>query len=138
MESTALDDIKVHVKLKLSALWTALMFCYVYGDYFGLYRPGKLEGMLAGAGPIGPVSQATLVATSILLAVPAAMVFLSLVLPPRPARWSNIVLGTFYIAVMLATMPGAWAFYLLLGIIEIALSASIVWYAWTWPKRSTT
>ena len=24
------------------------MFCYIYGDYFGLYPPGKLQGMLDG------------------------------------------------------------------------------------------
>ena len=138
MASAALDDLKVHVKLKLSALWAALMFCYVYGDYFGLYVPGKLQGMLDGGGPIGPVSQGTLVATSILLAVPGVMVFLSLVLPPRLDRWLNIILGAFYIAIMLITMPGAWNFYILLGCIEVALTALIVWYAWRWPRQSTT
>ena len=138
MASPALDDMKAHVKLKLSALWAALMFCYVYGDYFGLYVPGKLRGMLEGNGPIGPVSQATLVATSVLLAIPGVMVFLSLVLPPRFDRWLNIVLGAFYIAIMLLTMPGAWTFYILLGAIEIALMALIVWYAWRWPKRPAT
>jgi hypothetical protein len=129
---------KVHVKLKLSALWAALMFCYIYGDYFGLYVPGKLQGMLQGNGPIGPVSQATLVATSILLAVPGIMVFLSLVLPPRLDRWLNIILCAFYVAIMLITMPGAWDFYILLGCIEIALTASIVWYAWRWPRQSAS
>lgn len=138
MASTALDDIKVHVKLKLSALWAALMFCYVYGDYFGLYVPGKLKGMLDGNGPIGPVSQGTLVATSILLAVPGIMVFLSLALPPRLNRWLNIVLGAFYIVIMLMTMPGAWDFYILMGFIEIVLTALIVYYAWSWPRRSTS
>lgn len=136
MASTALDDIKVHVKLKLSSLWAALMFCFVYGDYFGLYVPGKLKGMLEGAGPIGPVSQGTLVATSILLALPGVMVFLSLVLPPKLDRWLNIALGAFYIAIMLLTMPGAWTFYILLGVLEIALMALIVWYAWRWPRQS--
>jgi hypothetical protein len=43
-----LEDAKVPIRLKLSALWAALMFCYVYGDYFGLYRPGQLQGMLRG------------------------------------------------------------------------------------------
>lgn len=138
MASTALDDIKVHVKLKLSALWAALMFCYVYGDYFGLYVPGKLKGMLEGNGPIGPVSQGTLVATSILLAVPGVMVFLSLALPPGLNRWLNIVLGAFYTVIVLMTMPGAWDFYILMGFIEIMLTALIVYYAWSWPKRSTT
>lgn len=136
MASTALDDMKVHVKLKLSALWTALMFCYVYGDYFGLYVPGKLQGMLEGNGPIGPVSQVTLVATSILLALPGLMVFLSLALPPRLNRLLNIILGAFYVVIVLITMPGAWTFYILMGFIEVALTALIVWYAWRWPKRS--
>lgn len=137
MSSIVLDDLKVHVKLKLSALWAALMFCYIYGDYFGLYVPGQLKGMLAGKGPIGLVSQGTLVATSVLLAVPGIMVFLSLVLPPKVNRWLNLVLSVFYIVVMLMTMPGAWSFYILLGIIEIALGVLTIWYAWNWPKRVT-
>lgn len=135
MSSVVLDDLKIHVKLKLSALWAALMFCYIYGDYFGLYVPGQLKGMLAGQGPIGPVSQRTLVATSVLLVVPGIMVFLSLVLAPKIDRWVNIVLGAFYIAVMLVTMPGAWSFYILLGIIEIAIGLLTIWYAWTWPRQ---
>lgn len=138
MDTNALDDIKLHVKLKLSALWSAVMFCYIYGDYFGLYVPGKLEGMIAGNGPIGPVSQGTLVATAILLAVPGLMVFLSLVLRPALNRWVNIVLASFYIVIMLITMPGAWRFYMLFGVIEIALQILIVWYAWKWPNRAAT
>ena len=138
MSTAALDDLKVYVKLKLSALWAALMFCYIYGDYFGLYVPGQLKGMLAGGGPIGPVSQGTLIATSVLLAIPGLMVFLSLVLPSQVNRWLNIVLGAFYIAVMLMTMPGAWSFYILFGVIEIVLGALTIWYAWRWPKRAAT
>jgi hypothetical protein len=130
----ALDDIKVHVRLKLSALWTALMFCYIYGDYFGLYVPGKLQGMLNGEGPIGPTSEVTLVATTLLLAVPGLMVALCLLLTPRTCRWTNVVLGAFYTAIMLLTMPGAWWFYLTLGVIEIAVSMLIVVLAWRWPR----
>jgi hypothetical protein len=136
MSRMPLDDLKVHVKLKLSALWAAVMFCYVYGDYFGLYVPGQLKGMLAGQGPIGPTSQGALVATSLLMAVPGAMVFLSIVLPPRLDRWLNIILGLFYTAIMLVTMPGAWMFYMVLGIIEIMLTLAIVWYAWRWPRQA--
>jgi len=130
----ALDDIKVHVRLKLSALWTALMFCYIYGDYFGLYVPGKLKGMLGGEGPIGPTSEATLVATALLLAVPGLMVALCMLLPSRACQWTNVVLGLFYTAIMLLTMPGAWWFYLTLGVIEIAVSMLIVVLAWRWPR----
>ncbi len=138
MVSTPLIDFKVPVRAKLSALWAALMFCYVYGDYFGLYVPGKLSGMINGDGPIGPVSQSTLVVTSILLAVPGLMVFLSLVLPAAFCRWGNILLGALYIAVMALTMPGAWSFYQLLGVIEIGVGLLTVWYAWNWPRQDHT
>jgi hypothetical protein len=44
----ALDDIRVHVKIKISALWTSVMYCYIYGGYFGLYKPDTLQDMLSG------------------------------------------------------------------------------------------
>lgn len=134
MSATTLSDIKVHVRFKLSALWAALMFCYIYGDYFGLYVPGKLQGMLAGKGPVGPVSQGSLVGTALLLAVPGLMVLLCLLLWPRLCRWLNVTLGIFYTAIMLLTMPGAWWFYITLGLIDVVLSLSIVVCAWRWPR----
>ncbi|MBW3565405.1 MAG: hypothetical protein KY459_11825 [Acidobacteria bacterium] len=135
----ALQDVKIHVKIKISALWVTLMLCYIYGDYFGLYKPRTLEAMLEGRmGPLGPVTQGMLLGTSVMMAIPALMVFLSLVLPPVVNRWSNIVLGVIYTIIMLITMPGAWLFYLFLGIVEIVLSLLIVWYAWNWPRHETT
>ncbi|GLQ46002.1 hypothetical protein GCM10007862_10530 [Dyella lipolytica] len=131
----ALQDVKVHVRLKLAALWTSLMFCYIYGDYFGLFQPGNLQDMLKGRmGPLGPTTQGVLLGTSALLAVPGLMIFLSLVMKPVINRAANIVLGLLYTAVMLVSMPGAWWFYLFLGAIEIVLSLLIVWYAWRWPR----
>ena len=72
------------------------MFCYIYADYFGLMAPGTLQSMLEGGGPIGPSPPATLVAASIVLAVPSVMIFLSVALTPRMARWGNIVTGAIY------------------------------------------
>ncbi|SFS16825.1 hypothetical protein SAMN05216570_3391 [Dyella sp. OK004] len=134
--SPALEDIRVPVKLKLSALWASLMFCYIYGDYFGLFQPGNLQSMLQGQmGPLGPTTQGALLGTAALLAVPGVMIFLSLVLRPAVNRVVNIVLGLFYTGIMLISMPGAWAFYIFLGVIEIVLSLLIVWYAVKWPRQ---
>lgn len=135
--SAALEDVKIHVRFKLSALWASVMFCYLYGDYFGLYKPGTLQHMLDGnMVPLGPTTQGVLFGTALMMAVPSAMVFLSLVLSARVCRWTNVVLGVLYTAIILLTMPGAWAFYLFLGVVEAAFTALIVWYAWTWPRRA--
>lgn len=135
-EAPAFDDVKVHVRMKLSALWASLVLCYIYGDYFGLYEPGKLQGMLDGRmGPLGATTQGVLLGTAILMAIPSVMVFLSLVLKPGVNRGANIILGAIFTVIMLITMPGAWAFYIFLGMVEVVLSALIVWYAWNWPRR---
>jgi len=132
----ALDDVKVHVKLKLSALWASVMFCYAYGDYFLLYQPGKLRDILAGnMAPLGPTTQGVLLFTSASMAIPAVMIFLSLALKANLSRWLNIIFGVIYTVFVLITMPGAWAFYLFLGSVDVILTGLIVWYAWTWPKQ---
>lgn len=133
---TVLEDIKINVKLKLSALWVSVMFCYIYADYFGLYVPGALQGMLNGKmGPLGPTTQGILVGTSVMMAIPSIMIFLSLALKPKLNRWVNIIFGVFYTVIILITMWG-WAFYIFYGIIEVTLTVFIVWCAWKWPKQN--
>jgi len=39
----AFQDITVPVRFKLFALWVSVLFFYIYGDYFELYQPGKLQ-----------------------------------------------------------------------------------------------
>jgi len=138
--ATVLDDIKIHVKIKLSALWAAVLFCAIYGDIFRLFQHGELQGMLEGKMWSLPVTQGLLLGTSIIMAFPSVMVFLSLALKPNLNRWLNIICGVFYTALMIFTMtnPGAWAYYLFLGIVEVALTVLIVWYAWNWPRQGAT
>jgi hypothetical protein len=124
---------KIPVQIKLSALWAALMFLYIYADFLMLYKPGHLDEMLAGRmGPL-PATQNSLFAASVLMAIPALMIFLSLALKPRISRWANVILGALYTAVNIGNLVGeSWAFYFLFGILEIALTLLIIGYAWRW------
>jgi Mg/Co/Ni transporter MgtE len=132
-----LQDSEINIKHKLSALWVSLVLCYIYGDYFGLYVPGTLQGMLDGnMGPLGHTTQAVLLFTSVMMAIPSLMVTLSLLLKPVIARYLNILFGLLYSVIIILTMIDAWNFYIFFGIIEVMLSLLIVWSAWRWPKRS--
>jgi hypothetical protein len=133
--SPVLDDIRVHVKFKLFALWSSVMFCYIYGDFFGLFKTGALQAIISGRTPVGAISEGVLLGMSVSVAIPSVMVFLSLVLPPRLNRWMNIILGAAYTVIMIVTMRGNWYFYIFLGFVEITLTGLIVYYAWTWPKQ---
>lgn len=135
--SMPLQDFKLPVKLKLSALWVSVVLCYIYGDYFGLYVPGTLKSMLDGRmGPLGATTQNVLLGTTALMAIPALMPLLSLMLRPSLNRIVNMVLGTVYSIIMLVSMAGAWRFYQAIGVIEIMLTSLVVWHAWAWPRET--
>jgi Family of unknown function (DUF6326) len=130
-----LADANVDVKTKISALWAAVMFCYIYGDVFGLLKPGAIEAIVAGkAGPSGPMAQWVLVAMAASMAIPSVMVFLSLALKPKVNRYANITLGVAYTLIILVTMYDAWMFYAFLGVVEAVMTLLIAWYAWSWPR----
>jgi len=129
------EDIKINVKMKISALWAAMMLLYIYADILSLFRPGQIEEMIEGLmGPF-PVTQASLLTASVLMIIPAVMVFLSLILKPKADRWVNIALGVLYTAVNISNLLGeTWAYYILFGVVEIACTSLIVWYSWRWPN----
>jgi len=132
-KTTEKQDVKIPVKMKLAALWVALMLLYIYADIFSLFKPGQMEEMIAGRmGPL-PVTQGSLLTASLLMLIPAVMVFLSLALKPKVDRWVNIILGVLYTAVNVGNLIGeTWAFYIVLGIVEMALTLLIVGHAWKW------
>jgi Family of unknown function (DUF6326) len=132
----AFEDIKVNVRFKLFALWSSVMFFYIYGDYFQLYQPGQLQGMIAGKTVFGVVSQGILLGMASVMIIPSLMPFLSLVLPAKVNRWVNIVFGAIYTAIMILAIRGGWHFYVVFGLIEIILTSLIIWYAWTWPRQA--
>ncbi|TZF87774.1 DUF6326 family protein [Cognatilysobacter lacus] len=133
--ATTLHDVRVPTRYKLAAIWASVMSCFIYADYFELYVPGKLQGMLAGRmEPLGPVTQGVLLGTSAMLAVPSLMIALSVLLPPGPCRWLNLVVGLLYAVLQLLVIShSGWAFYIGFGLLEVALMAFVVWTAWRWP-----
>lgn len=132
----ALEDIKVNVKLKLAALWASFMFLYIYVDYFALYMPGKIEGILAGKIFIFDISYVFLLIALISVTIPALMIFLSVALPAKVSRWANIIIAAVYIPYTLFNLTGeAWVHMVFGAVVEVALLLLIISYAWKWPKQ---
>jgi len=135
--ATILEDVKINVKIKLSVLWAALMFLFLYVDYFGLYVPGYLEDVIAGKmGPF-PTTQVALLAATTFMIIPSLMVFLSLTLKPKANRWTNIIVGILFIVAQLSSnfVGEPWAYYIFASIVEVVLLSLIIGYAWKWPKQ---
>jgi hypothetical protein len=133
-KTTEKQDVRVNVKMKLSALWVALMLIYIYADILSNFKPGAIEKIMDGfMGPF-PVTQGGLLSASILMIIPAVMVFLSLALKSKVNRWANIILGGLYTLVNIGNLIGetSWFFYMSFVVVEITLTLLIVGYAWKW------
>ena len=132
-----LEDVKVNMKIKLSALWVTLMLFYIYADILGFYTPGSMEKVVAGEIGGIQITEGFLMVMAIWMAVPSVMVFLSLTLKANANRWANIIVGIVSIVVLGATIfVGEFsARYTFQAVVEGVLIALIVWYAWKWPKQ---
>jgi Family of unknown function (DUF6326) len=126
----------VSVKIRLAGLWTAMMLLYVYADVLSLYRPGEIAEIESGK--MGPfdVSQSSLVIASLIVILPALMIALSLTLRASRNRPTNLALGVLFTLVNVSNLIGeSWAYYFLFGLLEIAVTLTIVATAWNWPRR---
>jgi hypothetical protein len=137
---SALEDLRMPVQAKLAAAWTSFMFLYIYVDYFHLYKPGVIDDILVGTVYEFDISQTLLTAFLTLIAIPTLMVMLSMTLPARVNRATNLVVASLYIPVSMFNAVGeSWTYFYGLSIgLEVLLLAFIVRYAWTWPRRTAS
>lgn len=122
---------------RLSLLWVFALFNYVYCDVLGLFDQNVLKELLDGKAGGMEVTPAFLLGSGILMEIPIAMVLLSVVLPRAGSRWANVVAGTVMTVVQVASLfvgSGPAVYYVFFSVIEIATTAFIVWYAWSWGQ----
>ena len=138
--TTTLENLRIPVQAKLAAAWTSLMFLYIYVDYFHLYKPGAIDNILAGVVFEFDISPTLLTVFLALMGIPALMVMLSMTLPARLNRATNLVVASLYIPVTVFNAVGEsweWASFYGLSIgIEVLLLAFILRSACTWPRTA--
>ena len=132
-----LENSKIDIKIKLSGLWVSVLFCYIYGDYFQLYTPDKVNSLITGENNLDNPTK--LLIASIVMAIPSIMVGASIILKPRINRVLNLVFGSIFTLMMLFigvnSMIAWYSSYVFLAFLESIITALIVWYAWNWPKE---
>ncbi|MBS1751438.1 MAG: hypothetical protein JST63_16170 [Bacteroidetes bacterium] len=120
----------------LSALWASVMFLYIYGDYFELYVPEKVAGLLNGQNILNTPYK--LLFATIVLTLPSLMIFLSLLMKPKWNRVLNISIGVFLTLFTLFVAVSSFTewktFYVMLSFLESVITSIIIWKAWYWPK----
>ena len=130
------QDYWINPRIKISALWTTMLFIFVCVDLFSLYRSDVRADIEAGKIAAFTIGQGYLLGVMIYVLVPSLMVFLSLVLPVRITRTANIVVAVVYALTVAGSAIGEWSYFILGSLAEAVLLAGVVYYAWTWPKAT--
>lgn len=139
----SLTNNEINIKIKLASLWTSLMFLYIYADYFRLMTPDKLKKMIDLQTPMGPTSPNLLVIFSLILIVPALMIFLSIFLKPQINKWLNIIIACLYavisILIIFSSIGNKWQmFFVIFNVVELVVLTIIISQAWKWPKAKSS
>jgi len=118
----------VPTRVELSALWTVVMFNMAFADIVGFLHPGALQRILDGTVGLEPTPGLLLV-FSVLIEVPIAMVFLSLVLSPAANRWLSTP-AVILTAGFIVGGGSATSSYVLFAAVELAAMAGVLLIAW--------
>lgn len=137
---SALEPAPLSIRAQLTALWAAVMFCYIYGDYFALYIPGQAEKLVAGDTLLN--SPVRVFGASVLMALPSFVIVLLVLANASVARWANVTFGIIFTGIMVLIAVSSFpltpnvAAYFYYAVIESIITVLIVWRAWTWPKSN--
>jgi len=130
--------LRIPVQAKLAAAWTSFMFLCAYVDIIAFFKPGVIVDILAGKVFEFDVSQTLLTTFLALMAIPIFMVVLSMTLPARANRITNLIVASVQVPYTAFNMAGeSWTYFYGLGFaLEVIILALILRYAWTWPRTA--
>jgi Family of unknown function (DUF6326) len=117
------------LKIKLSAVWVALMLTYLLGDvmriFSGDFSAGEIDGMqVSGMMYLGMAS---------LMVIPIFMVVLSLSLKDPVNRWANIIVAVIFFIFNLVGLPTYPSLYdKFLIVVGLGFNVLTIWLAWNW------
>ncbi len=136
--TTTLEDPRIPVRVKLAAAWTSLMFLYAYVDILAFFKPGVVADIQAGVVWEFDISQTLFTVFLVLMAIPIFMIVLSMTLPARANRITNLIVASVQVPFAAFNAVGeSWRYFYGLGVVlEVIILAVILRYAWTWPRTA--
>ena len=128
------DAGRVDTRIRISALWIAVMFVFAYVDLFSLYRPDFRANIEAGKVSAFQINQTFLFFTTLYIIIPSLMVYLTLVMRPLMNRVVNIVAAAVYAVTIVGSAVGEWSYFILGSVVEAILLALVIRNAWSLPE----
>ena len=140
-DTSTRDDQPISVRGKLAVAWASFVLLYAYVDILAFYKPGVVDDILNGIVWQFDITPTWAITALTLLAIPMLMVVLSVALPARAARITNLIVVLIQIPFAVFNVAGEfgadWMPFYLLGVaLELFVLGLILRWAWTWPRAA--
>lgn len=108
------------------------MLIVAFVDLFAWYREDLRAQVEAGQISGIEIGELFMVGIIVYAMIPTLMIVLSVMLPRRANRITNIVVAAIFAVTIVGAAIGEWAYYLLASVVELGLLAAIVVLAVKW------
>ena len=108
------------------------MIAVAFVDIFGLFRPDIRAQIENGTIYIFEIGQGFLLGAIIYVLIPTLMIPLSLVLPRRANRLTNIIVASLFLVTIIGGAIGEWGYYVLGSAFEAVLLIGVIILAARW------
>lgn len=97
-----------------------------------LFKSEVIEDILVGKIWVLDITQVWALTVLIMMIIPSLMVFLSLALPAKTNRWTNLIVVILFIVVSIGNTVGevTWMYYHIYAmVVEVVLLVLVIWSA---------
>ncbi len=134
--NTAATENERRRKRLISLLWIVVMLNMAFADILTFITPGSLRQMMSGYAGEMKITSAMLAVFAVLIEVPIAMIFLSVVLKRGVNRVLNIAASVITAAFVIGG-GSTTAHYIILAGVELLCMVSVIVLSIRWPKEGT-
>lgn len=121
-------------RIVVSALWSATLIAVAFVDIFGLFRPDIRAQIENGTLYMFEIGQGFLLGAIIYVLIPALMIPLSLILPRRANRITNISVASLFLITIIGGAIGEWGYYIVGSVFESVLLVGVIMLSARWKK----
>jgi energy-converting hydrogenase Eha subunit E len=133
-----LDDLVLH-KVRLAVLWLFSEVSFIGIMLLTFLKPGIVQDVISGNLQGVAISQELLAGYAFIVLLGLVMAFVSVTVRDSINRGANIVMGMVGIILSFLGLSeqftNPYAYAVIIWIAHIIVDASIVWYAYKWPKK---
>ena len=128
-------------KIRISVLWLIMGAGFSGSMILQMFVPGFINNIIAGEIMGMEISTVILIVMSLFWIVILSMAFLTLILKDTVNRYTNAILGIFFIIYLIFDMYMSLSMQEFSGsnlmqVFGLIFSFLIFWHSWKWPKKT--